>query len=143
MKKSDLARHEIVLGALLATALWAVVAALTSGLELGSRIERLAYPIALIAAAAAVAFLAYWLRENAIGLLTLAAAAAAAIFTGYAAYDAHKNYTLTQRPFVALKELKIELVDGLVRGVAILVTPAKYWVFTPIIENSGNTLKKI
>ena len=135
--------HELVLGALLATAAWAVVAMFTANVNWADRIDILALPVALLLVAGALAYFAFRHSRQAIGVMTLLAAAAAAAFTGYAAYDAHINYTRTQRPFVTIKELKIDLVDGLVPGeVGKPGVPAKYWVFQPVLENSGNTLTK-
>jgi hypothetical protein len=85
-----------------------------------------------------------------ISVLTLVAAGTAAYFAGDLAYttweaaeDAHTAYTATQRPFVTVKDLKVEYVDGLKPsnpgepGI-----PVKYWTFTPVFENSGNTLTR-
>jgi hypothetical protein len=56
---------------------------------------------------------------------------------------AHEAYQATQRPFVTVSELKTELVDGLKPGEPGKPgVPQKYWLFTPMFQNSGNTLTK-
>lgn len=51
------------------------------------------------------------------------------------------SYALVQRAFVTVRELRVDLTDGLIPGAAGQPgVPAKYWVFTPVFENSGNTL---
>jgi hypothetical protein len=66
--------------------------------------------------------------------------------------DQQKNimqYTLNemqaeQRPFIVLKELKIDYTTGLSPGAknGAPGQPIMYWTFTPVIENSGNTPTK-
>jgi hypothetical protein len=82
--------------------------------------------------------------------VTCAAAGIAAFYAGDLAFisqdaanDAHTSFTATQRPFITVKELKAELIDGQkAGGDGQPPSPQQYWIFTPIFENSGNTLTK-